>query len=100
MKSRITASVRPGASGMTACAIGESLEMRRQGGRDVGLAFDRVHRIVFTVEHQGRTLDAAKARQRVERVALAAGRPPGGCSFMLMNESALAEAGCLFRSEY
>ena len=69
---------RSGASGTTRVpAIGEPFElheMRRQGGRDIGLAFDRVHRIVFTAEHQGRTLDAAQGRGNMLNVSLS---PPG-----------------------
>jgi len=55
-------------------------EARRQGGSDVGLAFDRVHRIVFTPDHQGRTPDPVKLREHVERVTLAArfGEPVQG----------------------
>jgi hypothetical protein len=38
-------------------------EARWQRGSDVGLAFDRVHRIVFTPDHQGRTPDPVKLRE-------------------------------------
>ena len=40
-------------------------EMRRKRGRNVGLAFDRQHRIVVAAEHQGRTLDAVKIAELV-----------------------------------
>src|ERR1700737_2774693 len=47
-------------------------EMRRDRRRNVSLAFYRYHRIVLTSEHEGRALDAAKIREHIERVALAA----------------------------
>ncbi len=47
-------------------------EMRRQRCRNIGLAFYRYHRIVLAAEHKGRTLDVAKVRKHIERVALAA----------------------------
>ena len=47
-------------------------EARRKLGSDIGLAFDRVHRIVFTPDHQGRTPDPVKLREHVERIALGA----------------------------
>lgn len=54
-------------------AIGKPFElnqMRRKRRRDVRLALDRMHRIVLTAEHQGRTLNAMKIGKHVERVAL------------------------------
>src|ERR1700694_1310621 len=57
-------------------AIGKSLElhqMRRERCRNIRLALDRVNRIVLSAEHEGRTLDAVKIREHVERVAFTAG---------------------------
>ena len=56
-------------------AVGEPFEpheVTRQGSREIRLAFDRVHRIVLTPDHQGRTPDPVKLREQVERIALAA----------------------------
>src|SRR5204862_5201249 len=55
-------------------AIGKPLElheMRRQGGCDIRLTFDRVHRVVLAAEHQGWALDPMQIRKQVEAVALA-----------------------------
>ena len=57
-------------------AAGEPFELhevRRQRSSEIGLAFDRMHRVVLTADHQGRTPDPVKFREHVERVALAAG---------------------------
>ena len=77
MKSRITANARSGASGITACLQSaeplELHEVRRQGCCDVGLALDRVDRVIFAAKHQRRAADTAEPCQHVEGLALAAG---------------------------
>ena len=47
--------------------------MRRQGVCDIGLALDRVHRVVLAAEHQRRTLDAMQIGEKMIAVALAIG---------------------------
>ena len=64
---------RVGHDGMS--AIVEPLELHQmggKGGRNVGLALDRMHRIVLAAHHERRTLDAAELGQQVEAEALAA----------------------------
>ena len=56
-------------------AVGKPFELRkmpRQRRCDIGLALDRVYRIIFATEHEGRALDASKIGKHVERVAFAA----------------------------
>jgi len=60
MKSRINTIALSGASGTTAwpqpAKRSKRTQMRRQRCRDIGLTFDRRHRIVFPAEDEGRTL--------------------------------------------
>jgi hypothetical protein len=43
--------------------------MRRQCRGDIRLALYRVYRVIFAAHNEGRTLDAMKIREHVERLA-------------------------------
>jgi hypothetical protein len=46
----------------------ELYEMRRQCRGDIRLALYRVYRVIFAAHNEGRTLDATKIREHVERL--------------------------------
>src|ERR1700682_6261827 len=74
MKSPVTVMGRSGASGTTACRqlANRSNCTRCAGSCDIGLALDRVYRIIFATEREGRALDASKIGKHIERVAFVA----------------------------